>query len=187
MAVNSRKKGKKGEKVAAEVLAKWTKKKFASTPSSGGLQWRTSLAKGDVVCTTEGHYFPFCVEVKNHKEINFAHLLTPLRKTRDKSGVAKILEFWSQASRDAKAANKIPMLLMRYDNLPRDFFFVVVTQEFAKLIHTEISLGYPGMKTLRYHDYKTNTALMIFSSHEFFASTYKPIKLKAKTYLKSKL
>lgn len=180
MAINSRNKGNKGERKAAALFKTWTGKEFARTPSSGGLSWKSSNSKGDVVCTSEGHYFPFVVEIKTHKEIDFSHLLVPGIKN------VKILEFWEQADRDAKKANKIPMLLMRYDRLPADFYFLVVTQEFAKLCHVELTSSIPGFTSLRYHNYKTNQALMVFSSKEFFMTNYKTVKKIAKTYLKEK-
>jgi len=124
MAINSRNKGNKAERIAAKLIAKWTRKEFARTPSSGGLNWKSSHSKGDIVSTTEGFYFPFCIEVKHHKEINFEHLITPNIKN------IKILEFWEQCNRDAQRANKIPLLIMRYDGLPKEFFFAVIPKEF---------------------------------------------------------
>jgi hypothetical protein len=120
MGINGRSKGNRGELIAAKVVGAWTNKKFARVPSSGGLQWKNSNAKGDIVCTEEGHYFPFCMEIKNYKDINFEHLLYIPQP--------KILEFWDQCERDAKIAKKCPMLWMRYDRLPKEFFFIVIPQ-----------------------------------------------------------
>lgn len=162
MGINSRSKGAKNEREIAKVLEIWTKKKFAKTPASGGLQWQSSISKGDVVCTTEGHFFPFCIEGKFYNKIDFSHLLTPNIKNVD------IKVFWAQCLRDAKKCRKIPMLLMRYNGLPKHFYFLVVTQDFAKLIHSpEINCS------LRYHGYKSNTALMIMRSTEVFKLNYK--------------
>lgn len=176
--INSRAKGNRGERVAAEVFQKWTGKTFSKVPRSGGLHWKTANSIGDIICTTEGHYFPFAIEVKNHKEIDFAQLLIP-----DLKGV-KILEFWEQCSRDAERGKKIPLLLMRYDRLPKEFFFVVMTQEMAKLFHTELALTNSDLKSLRFHDYKTDQPLMILQSTQFFKTDYKTIKAIAKTHLK---
>lgn len=115
--MNSRRKGAKNEREVAKALKDWTGKEFAKTPASGGLQWKTANSKGDVVCTTEGHYFPFCVEAKFHVKIDFSHLLTPGIKN------VEILDFWKQCVRDAKKCKKVPMLLMRYNLLPKGFGF----------------------------------------------------------------
>lgn len=176
MGINSRAKGNKGERTVAALFKKWTGKEFARTPSSGGLQWKTSNTKGDIVCTTEGHYFPFCVEVKVHKEIDFSHLLIPGIKN------VKILEFWEQCKREAKKCNKIPMLLMRYDRMPKDFFFIVIPQPFAKLIHDKFE---GNIASLRFHDYTKDDPIMILRSTDLFSTHYKAIKQIAKTYIKN--
>jgi hypothetical protein len=124
MAINSRSKGCKNERIAASVIKQWTKREFSRTPSSGGLQWKSSNSKGDIVSTEEGFYFPFCIEVKAHKDINFSELLMP-----NKKGI-KILEFWEQCEGDAKKCGKIPMLMMRYNGLPREFFFIGLPTQF---------------------------------------------------------
>jgi hypothetical protein len=180
MAINSRTKGAKAERVAAKVIEKWTGKKFAKTPASGGLGWKKANVAGDIVCTTEGVFFPFCVEIKSYSKIDFSHLLTPGIKN------IEILDFWAQCSRDAEKAGKIPLLMMRYNGLPKEFFYVVTTQGFAKEIHPILALGHPGMVSLRYHNYKTNVALMIMRSDEFFRSDYKPIKKIAKTIIRGR-
>lgn len=131
MGINSRSKGNKAERIAAKVISDWTGKKFGRVPSSGGLQWKNSHAKGDIVCTEEGHFFPFCLEVKNYREINFEHLLY-----LDKP---QIVEFWDQCVRDAEIARKCPMLMMRYDRLPKEFFFVVLPDEVMPLLNKYIA------------------------------------------------
>lgn len=147
MAVNSRRKGKNGERAVAKLLTDWTGSKFASTPASGGLRWQKANVAGDVVCTEEGVYFPFCIEVKFHKEINFSHLLYKLRITKaNPNGENKIDEFWAQATRDAKKANKIPLLFMRYNSMPADFFFIVMKLKDFNHFKNELNLSWPYMK-----------------------------------------
>lgn len=167
MPINSRRKGRRGESRACMVLTEWTGRKFANTPASGGLNWKKANVSGDVVCTKEGHYFPFCVEVKNTKKIDFSHLLVPGILNID------IIDWWHQCARDAKKVKKVPLLMIRYNGLPKDFFFVIVTQEFAKLIHSELPEGF---KSIRYHDYNTDLALMVFNSRQFFYMNYSDIK-----------
>lgn len=126
MGINSRAKGNKNERDLSKVIEKWTGKTFSRVPSSGGLNWKAGLAKGDIVCSEEGHFFPFCIEAKNYKDINFEHLLY-LPKP-------KIMEFWAQCTRDARICKKSPLLFMRYNRLPKDFHFVVIDDIFWKNI-----------------------------------------------------
>lgn len=177
--MSSRSKGNRNERRACELLTKWAKRKFARTPSSGGLRWKTTNTKGDVVCIKEGHYFPFCVEVKAHKEINFSHLLYDVD--------SKIMEFWDQCVGDAKKANKIPMLLMRYNGLPADLFFLGIPTDFYLWL---MALGSDIAHINRVITYTNNKvrlpALTLVSSRAFFNGDYKSIRKKALKYLKSR-
>jgi len=175
--MNSRNKGNRNERVAAGELTKWTKRKFERTPSSGGLQWKASFSKGDVVCTKEGHVFPFCVEVKAHKEIDFSHLITPGIKN------VKILDFWEQCRRDATACKKVPLLLMRYDNMPKAFFFVGLPESFYRKVHNTVQ----AKITLRYYDWVNNKFIVFIRSTDLFSASYSEIKQIAKSYLKTQM
>jgi Holliday junction resolvase len=178
MPINSRSKGAKNERNIAKILQTWTGKKFSKTPASGGLQWQSANSKGDVVCTTEGHFFPFCIEAKSYNKIDFSHLLTPNIKNVD------ILDFWKQCSRDAKKCNKVPMLLMRYNRLPKGFFFLVVTQEFYREISKRV--GRVEKSLLYLHETETEIihCLRIMPSMDFFDLDYKEVKVIAKQYIK---
>lgn len=178
MAINSRKKGAKNEREIAKTLELWSGKKFAKTPASGGLNWKTSNVAGDVVCVTEGHYFPFCIEGKSYLKIDFSHLLTPGIKNVD------ILGFWEQAKRDATKANKIPILLIRYNGLPKHFWFLAIEESYyIQLPATERNLI---TTKLTYSDETTNTKLVITRSTEFFKTNYKEIKAHAKKFIKKR-
>jgi Holliday junction resolvase len=168
MAINSRTKGNKNERDLAKLFEKWSNHKFSRTPSSGGLQWKASNSKGDIVCTDEGYYFPFCIEAKNYKDINFEHLLY-LPKP-------KILEFWEQAKRDADKAKKIPILTMRYNGMPKDLHFVVVEAKFAMLLF-ETEIIDPSLY-LKFMSKKHKLA--IFNSKDFFSMPYKSVAKLAK-------
>lgn len=173
--INSRRKGNKAENVAAKVLETWTKKKFARTPSSGGLAWKHSMAKGDIVCTTEGHYFPFCMEIKSYRDLGFEKLLLDVKKV-------KILEFWEQVIRDAKICNKVPMLMMRYNGMPRTTFFMVITTKYLIAIEKEFGVKLNGIK-YRQGDYQ----LSIVLSTTFISTfKYKPLKKFTRQWLKRK-
>lgn len=173
MAINSRTKGNKGERNVAALFKKWTGKDFSRTPSSGGLQWKKTNVKGDIVCTKEGHYFPFCIEVKTYRDINFCHLLIPNVK-------AKIIEFWEQCRKDAVLAKKVPLLIMRFNGMPKDFHFIVLGFNFGmklkldKAIDPKCSLVYQGIKY----------SLVLYQSTDFFKTDYKRLKTLAKTHLK---
>lgn len=173
--INSRTKGCKAERKAAKLFADWTGKDFARTPSSGGLQWKSSNSKGDIVSTTEGHYFPFCIEVKNYKEINFEHLMY--------SKNPKILEFWKQCCDDAIRANKTPILLMRYNGLPSNFFFVVVSTIFYYSVLNQND--YELKPRMVFQALKPEHSIVITTSPEFFKLPYKPIKLILKSLRKN--
>lgn len=175
--INSRSKGARNERKIADLFTKWTGRKFAKTPASGGLHWKSSFVHGDLICTKEGHYFPFCIEAKSYNKIDFSHLLTPGIKNVD------ILTFWKQCERDAKECNKVPILFMRYNGLPKDFHFVIVTQNYAKQIHEFLPKDF---KSLRYEDYGNTkqVALMVLRSIDFFKTDYKQIKAHAKNYIK---
>lgn len=160
--INSRKKGARGEKHALEVLQKWTGKKFGRVPSSGGLSWKNEISSGDVICINDEHYFPFTVEVKNYRDINFAHLFTTPN--------ADILKFWTQAQRDAQRVNKVPLLMMRYDGLKKGFFFVVIPRN----IYNQFIRPYMDEDDIRL--VSENFQFAILTSDAFFSVPYKEIR-----------
>lgn len=162
--------------MARDVLKKWTHKKMKSSSQSGMPGYNHDPHKGDILCDTEGHFFPFTVEVKFYKDINFCQLLQPNLKNM------LILEFWDQVSGDARICKKVPMLMMRFNGLPKDFFFVVVTQDFADaMIHS--GLFADDLRYLLYSNIEEN--LVILPSHQFFSANYKKTKLLAKTHIKT--
>lgn len=174
MAVNSRKKGNKAERLAAEHFTKWTGYKFSRTPSSGGLHWKKQNTIGDIVCTEEGKFFPFCVEVKNHKEINFSHLIY--------LETAKILEFWKQCTTDSSRGNKIPLLMMRYSGMPKTYFFCMMYKK-----HWDLIEGLVNKKEGKYffiHGLEP-TPTVILSYQTLFNTAYLPIKKVLKAYIKN--
>lgn len=173
--INSRRKGAKNERNVAKLFEKWTGKEFSRTPSSGGLNWKSSNSKGDIVCTTEGHFFPFCVEVKAHKDINFSHLLNPKIKE------PKILEFWKQCERDAIKANKLPLLIMRYDGMPADFHFFMMRENISKQLFYPTVNPFPYYLKVKIKD----DSFFIGLTSDLFKTSYKEIKTKAKNLLKN--
>ena len=122
--INSKKKGSKFERSIAKWFTQWSGYKFGRTPYSGAYHKNKDLSS-DVMCNDEkhAHRFPLSVEAKNYQEIKFEHILLG-------NEGAKILHFWEQASGDAKASKKIPLLAMRYNNMPKGEAFVMLEKNF---------------------------------------------------------
>lgn len=175
MGANPYKKGSKNERLGAGEVDIWTNKKFARVPRSGGLGWKTQNSVGDIVCVTEGHYCPFTFECKAYEELDFSHLLRPDIKNCD------IVDFWIQAKTDAEKVNKVPILMMRYNNLPkkpRPFFFLGIPYSFYTKVKGYLPKGHVQMRvTIK------GELVMILDSREFFASNYKTVRKIAKGYV----
>lgn len=174
--INSRRKGAKNERLVSKLFEEWTGKKFAKSPASGGLNWNTANVSGDIVCCTEGHYFPFCVEAKFHDKIDFSDLLKPGIKNVD------ILTWWKQAESGAKKVNKIPILMMRYNGLKKDFHFIVINNIFMNDLWQFFS-SRVSLTTINYHDKKRS--LVIMRSTDFFQLPYREIRKLTKNLLKN--
>jgi hypothetical protein len=128
MALNARSKGRRGEKMAVTFMKEWTGMDFKRTPGSGGLRGHVAdYTEGDIVCVKKNYIFPLCLEVKFYEDLNFNHLLYDVN--------SKIKDFWKQTRSSAKRAEKIPILLMRYNRLPKNFFFVVIQARFGYLLN----------------------------------------------------
>jgi hypothetical protein len=149
---------------------------FARVPLSGGLRWKkTENITGDVVCTEPNYIFPFSIEVKFNRDINFEKLLIPKRKLKKRKKDIPIREFWNQTLRDSERGKKIPLLLLRYNGLPRSFFFVIMSYEFAKRIR-------PRKKPLL----KLNNELIITTTIALNKSGWKIYEKTAKNLIKKK-
>lgn len=166
--INSKKKGSRTERDVAKLLKKWSGYDFARTPGSGGLRWKkTDNTTGDIVCTDAKHRFPFSIEVKNYKDINFSHLLY-----KEKSDIK---DFWNQCLEDSVRGYKVPLLLMRYNGLPKTFFFAVLSYQAYRVLRFYIPKG----NILSY-----NRNIVILSSNDLFNSEYLTICKRAKKLLK---
>lgn len=175
MPINSRKKGAKNERKITALYKTWTGYDFARTPASGGLRWKHNQnIVGDLVCTDERHSpkFPFTVEAKSYREINFEHLISTNAKI-------KILEFWDQATTDASRANKIPILMMRYNGMENDLHYLCLPWKFFDTIKTEITFNYGYLKYMGLEE-----AFVILSSKDFFATDYDTIRILGRNYIK---
>lgn len=170
--INRRKKGDRGEKMAAQVLMEWTKKKFTRAYTNNFIhQVNAANSMGDIICKTEGHYYPICTEVKFYEEINFAHLLYLPNP--------QILKFWEQCINDAKRCNKCPMLMMRYNGLPKDFFFVAIP---SKIYYLYFSKALKRSVTF----YIEALEIVIFTSPDLLKVPYKEIRKDIRNLYKPK-
>lgn len=140
--MNSKRKGNKFELAISKWLTQWTGYKFQRTPYSGANHFNRELAS-DIMCADPKHQFrcKISVECKCYKDIKFEHVLLGNKGS-------EINKFWAQASRDANRAKKVPLLFMRYNSMPKNEFFFVISAQFAlpfyKLMsepHLSITLG----------------------------------------------
>ena len=132
--MSSKSKGNKNERDVAKYFKTWTGYDFGRTPQSGALRWKRAQAvSADIVCTDDKHgrRFPFSIECKFYKDINFEHLLLDNKKV-------KILEFWEQANDDAERSGKEPLLFMRYNGMAKNTWFVVMNTNVWDFISDKI-------------------------------------------------
>ena len=77
-------------------------------PLSGSIEY----LKGDIWTPHDTAAWPYCIECKHYKDIQWNNLLTA--KTTD------LLNFWRQAVREAEVMRKEPLLIFRW-NRSKDF------------------------------------------------------------------
>ena len=99
--------------------------KFVRVPASGGLRWKnTTNSVGDIICDEPNYILPLSIEVKFVRDINFEHLL--YHRGNKARRMPRIRQFWKQAYDDSQRGKKRPFLMMRYNGLPSNMFFVVI-------------------------------------------------------------
>lgn len=130
--INSKRKGSKFERDIAKWMTKWTGFEFGRTPYSGA-NHRSRDLSSDIMCNDErhAHRCKISIECKHYKEIKFEHVLLGNKKS-------DIESFWKQANEDANRSAKVPILIMRYNSMPKSEFFMVVGKELADYILTQI-------------------------------------------------
>jgi Holliday junction resolvase len=168
--INSRAKGAKNERKVCKTFQEWTGFEFNRTPASGGLRWKkTDNIVGDLICSEPNIIFPFSVEVKAYEEINFEHLLY-LKDT-------KIEKFWNQALEDSQRGQKIPLLLMRYNGMPSDLYFLGMNFKHFLRFRKHLKLEYTYAKLPKHK-------LVILNSKALFEAEYTPLEKIAKKIIK---
>lgn len=171
---NSKNKGNRAERDVAKWWEQFTGYEFGRVPASGGLRWKkTDNITSDVICTDDKHSrrFPFSIEVKFYKDINFEHILLGNKK-------CKIREFWEQAKSDADRGNKLPILMMRYNGMPKDQYFFCVDQRISYLMRDQNGpIMYIEDSDLKLHIYMASNIKKL---------NYKEIYKEARRILKNK-
>lgn len=125
--INSKNKGNRNEQAVARWLTRWTGKEFVRTPQSGGIRWRNSLGLnicGDVVCTEQGHYFPFTVETKHLKDISFR-----VGKNGCLREDSRVLTIFEQVNADSTRDGKRPLMLLRCNGMGKDTWWVFLEND----------------------------------------------------------
>lgn len=185
MATNSKNKGNKWERTVSKLFEKWTGYKFSRTPGSGG--WaKAKDSFGDIVCTDDKHSrrFPLSIECKSYSDIRFEHILLG-NKT------CKIMDFWEQTIRDANIVKKLPILIMRYNSMPKDEAFVVIDYNLANLFlknsekpEFKHNFKKPIMAINLNKDNTNNVCIYIFMLSDFLEQDYKNVYKAARYLLK---
>lgn len=179
MAVNSKNKGNRFERAICKFFKDWSGYEFSRVPASGGLRWKkTDNITSDITCTDPKHArkFPFSIECKSYQDIRFEHILLG-NKT------CKIASFWKQASDDAKRADKIPILIMKYNNMPKGEAFFMVDKSTALKILTQIDkLSKPRLAI----QIDLKNVFYVFMLSDIKNIEYKLFYKACKEYLKTK-
>jgi hypothetical protein len=113
--INGRSKGNSFERtVAGLIIEAFTdlgieKKDCYRTPLSGGHRFASKQDPGDLLCSKRlSKLFPYAVECKCYKRINWIELLSPLAANKGQFG-----PWWTQACKAAGTTGKLPLLVFK--------------------------------------------------------------------------
>lgn len=130
--LNQKNKGNRNELKLAKALSAWTGSEFVRVPQSGGLRWQNRInVCGDLISTDPAFFWPFNIETKHYKRI-------PVGEKLRKNSI--IFRFWKQTERDALAAGKTPLLIVK-DNYRRDWVIIFDTKNLVKPFKNPILRG----------------------------------------------
>jgi len=101
-------KGSAYEAKIATLLSKEFNKEFRRVPLSGAIDY----LKGDIWHPSDTAWFPYCIECKHYKDIEWNNLLT--------AKSSNLFSFWTQTLREAGVMDKRPLLIFRW-NRSKDF------------------------------------------------------------------
>ena len=130
--MNSKAKGSRFERAIGKWLTEWTGFKFERNRAGSGA-WHTNKdSVSDITCTDErhAHRCKISIECKSYKDIKFEHVLLGNKG-------CDVERFWAQAKGDALRANRKPILIMRYNSMPKNEFFMVVDSDLAEAFLTD--------------------------------------------------
>lgn len=129
--MNSKNKGNKFERKIGAWFTQWTSFKFERNRLGSGSWWSNKDATSDITCTDpkHGHRCKLAIECKSYKDIRFEHVLLGNKG-------CDIIKFWDQVIEDAQRSGKYPILCMRYNSMPKEEFFFVVSEHAAKFINS---------------------------------------------------
>ena len=161
--INSKVKGNSNELAVTKILSEWTNHEFVRVPMSGGLRWKNRMdICGDIINTDPSFHFPFSVETKHLKTLNFpANCLFELRKN------SAVYTYFTQCKRDAAASGKYPFLMVRSNGMKKDTWFIGLSLTMSQLLlmGNYVNRRYSGEDIDLYH------------SEEFFKSvSYETLK-----------
>lgn len=173
--MNSKNKGNRFERSVSKFLTDWTGYKFERNRAGSGSWWSNKDAGADITCTDQkhAHRCRISVECKSYKDIRFEHILLGNKK-------CDILRFWEQAKGDAERTNKVPILCMRYNSMPKDEFFMVVDISLVKPFTPILNGTY---LTINVKD-KSYTLLIFMASQVKSNVDYRVLHKEAKKLLK---
>lgn len=93
------------------------------------------------------------------------------------------MKFWEQASKDAKRANKVPILCMRYNSMPSEEFFFVVGKKLSSVFYKPLFDKAPIMVI---DVPKIGEILYVFMASDILKNiSYKLVHKQAKLILKN--
>lgn len=170
---NGKTKGSKNEREVSKWWQEWSGMEFSRVPASGGLRWqKKDDISGDIICTDprQSRRFPFSIEAKFYKDINFEHLILGNKKQ-------KIIDFWGQAVEDGIRANRLPLLFMRYNGMPKQTWFVAMEPRVFKVMLSKV-------KEMNYGYFEVTTdegiQFVIINSNDLLTTDYKDFSLTIK-------
>jgi hypothetical protein len=170
-AINSKRKGNVNEARLTKILFDWTGHEFARVPRSGGLRWKNRMdICGDVINTDSDFDFPFSIETKHVASLGLK-LDQPVLRSN-----SVVFTYWTQCNRDAEATKKIPIMMLKYNGMPSDMYYVFIQltkdqlYEMNKILHPmwvqarecgKIRLyGYPSTVLFKFFTYEQFKKIM---------------------------
>lgn len=139
--INSKRKGDRNEREVAKLLTKWTGQKFIRTPSSGGIATRLGSMSvnaafcGDVSCVDQNFEFHFTVETKHYKSLALS------KELRSNS---KVYSIYQQAKRDAEAAGRLPMIMLRKNGMAAGEYMIYFDVPVESMVIDSLGHGLYG-------------------------------------------